>query len=239
MRFSINTKDLSKKFGEKSVVSNLNLEIAEGEIFGLIGPDGAGKTTIMRLLTGAYLPTSGSATILNFDLVKESEKIKEKIGYMSQKLSLYRDLTVEENIDFFADIYQVEPHLKEGKKEDLLEFAKLTEFKQRRVKDLSGGMRQKLGLACTLIHEPEILFLDEPTTGVDPVSRREFWRMLYHLPMEVTIVLSTPYMDEAERCTKIGLLYKGELMICDTPDRVKETFKVSRLEDAFVALINK
>jgi ABC-2 type transport system ATP-binding protein len=218
----IETRGLSRTFGDTHALRELNLSIHAGEIFGLVGPDGAGKTTTIRLLAGLLNISSGSATVAGFDLKRKPEAIKPKIGYMAQQFSLYGDLSVEENLAFFADIYGVRGKKRQLRTKRLLQFAQLTEFRQRRAIHLSGGMQKKLALACTLIHQPEILLLDEPTTGVDPVSRREFWDILSELHLfGTTILISTPYMDEAERCQRVGLLYDGRLMICDQPRRIR------------------
>jgi ABC-2 type transport system ATP-binding protein len=203
-------------------VDNLSLRIQPGEIFGLLGPDGAGKTTSIRLLAAIMDPTSGWAKVAGFDTVTEPEPIKRRIGYMAQRFNLYGDLSVWENLNFFADVFEVRGAERAERIERLLNFARLAEFKDRRAAQLSGGMQKKLALACTLIHTPEIIFLDEPTTGVDPVSRREFWDILTDLHLQgITLVVSTPYMDEAERCSRVGLIYQGRLIVCDTPEAVK------------------
>ncbi|MDY0042207.1 MAG: ABC transporter ATP-binding protein, partial [Desulforhabdus sp.] len=207
------------------------ITVTEGEIFGLVGPDGAGKTTTMRLLTAIMEPTSGDAWVAGFHVVKEAEAIKERIGYMSQKFGLYPDLSVMENINFYADIYGVPRKGRSKRIDELLAFSNLTPFKQRLAGNLSGGMKQKLGLACALIHTPKVLFLDEPTNGVDPVSRRDFWRILYQLLREkVTIFVSTAYLDEAERCNRLGLIYKGQILALGTPDEVKQIMPGAILE---------
>jgi ABC-2 type transport system ATP-binding protein len=221
-RVVIKTENLTRKFRDLIAVDNLNLEIKGGEIFGLVGPDGAGKTTTIRMLAAIMDPTEGHATVAGCDTVKEAEAIKQRIGYMAQQFNLYGDLSVQENLDFFADVFGVRGHERKERITQLLRFARLTEFTRRRAAHLSGGMKKKLALACSLIHRPEILYLDEPTTGVDPVSRREFWDILSELHIEgVTILVSTPYMDEAERCSRVGLMYQGKLFVCDTPNRVK------------------
>ena len=230
MDIAIKTQGLSKKYGNVVAVDNLSFEVEKGEIFGLVGPDGAGKTTTLRMLSTALSPDSGEASIQGFNIVSQSSEVKLRIGYMPQMFSLYGDLTVEENIDFYADLYQVSPDIAAGKKKELLAFSNLESFKKRAADKLSGGMKKKLALACTLIHTPEVLILDEPTTGVDPLSRREFWRILYALIPEVTIVISTPYMDEAERCNRVGLIYNGHLILIDTPEKVLEKFKGEILE---------
>ena len=228
---AIRAESLTKTFDSLTAVDALTLSVAEGEIFGLVGPDGAGKTTTMRLLTSIMEPTSGDAWVAGHHIVKEADAIKEKIGYMSQRFGLYPDLTVMENINFYADIYGV-PHTERAARTDrLLAFSNLTPFKRRLAGNLSGGMRQKLGLACALIHTPTVLFLDEPTSGVDPVSRRDFWRILYQLLREkVTIFISTAYLDEAERCNRIGLIHRGKLLACGTPDEVKRLMRGSIVE---------
>jgi ABC-2 type transport system ATP-binding protein len=202
----------------------LDLSIGEGEMFGLVGPDGAGKTTILRMLCGLLEPTSGRASVLGYDVVKEAGRLKSRIGYFSQKFSLYGDLTVDENIEFFAQIHLVRDF--RARREELLEFTRLTPFRGRLADKLSGGMRQKLALACALIHTPKIIFLDEPTTGVDAVSRRDFWKILSSLLRSgITIVMTTPYMDEAERCSRIGLLAEGRLLAADTPQGIKRLMR--------------
>lgn len=228
---AIKTENLTKKFGSNIAVDNLNLEIKRGELFGLVGPDGAGKTTTMRLLTAIMDPTGGEAWIAGHSIINEGETIKEKMGYMSQRFGLYEDLTVMENILFYADIYEVPGKERTQRIERLLGFSNLTPFKDRLAGRLSGGMKQKLGLACALIHTPDVLFLDEPTNGVDPVSRRDFWKILYDLLREgVTIFVSTAYLDEAERCTGIGLIHKGKILITDTPEKIKKSIGIPTIE---------
>ncbi len=228
---AIETHDLSRAFKKVVAVDRLNLAIQRGEIFGLVGPDGAGKTTTIRLLCAIMNPTSGSARVAGFDTVKDSEEIKKRIGYMAQRFNLYGDLSVMENLNFFADIFAVGGEVRSERIEQLLAFARLTEFKDRRSAQLSGGMQKKLALACTLIHEPEILFLDEPTTGVDPVSRREFWDILSDLHLRgVTLFVSTPYMDEAERCSRVGLMFEGEMIVCDAPEQLKDLISGELIE---------
>lgn len=220
---AIQASGLGRTFGEMWAVRGLDLEVKRGEIFGLVGPDGAGKTTTMRLLTGILAASEGSATVAGFPIQGGEEQIKSRISYMSQRFGLYGDLSVEENLRFYADLYEVTRREREPLEERLLGFSNLTPFRKRLARDLSGGMKQKLGLACALIHKPEILFLDEPTNGVDPVSRRDFWRILYAMLKEgVTIFVSTAYLDEAERCTRVGLMHRGRLIQCDTPQKLKE-----------------
>jgi ABC-2 type transport system ATP-binding protein len=219
----IKTEDLTRTFKHTTAVDRLNLSVRHGEIFGLVGPDGAGKTTTLRLLAAILDPTDGQATVLGYDTVKQPEPIKQRIGYMAQRFNLYGDLSVSENLNFFADVFQVTGDVRRERIERLLGFSRLTGFRDRRAAHLSGGMQKKLALACTLIHTPEIIYLDEPTTGVDPVSRREFWDILTELYLQgITLVVSTPYMDEAERCSRVGLMYQGRMVICDTPERIRE-----------------
>ncbi len=221
---SIKTTNLTKSFGDIVAVDRLSLEVRKGELFGLVGPDGAGKTTVMRLLTAIMSPSSGEAWVAGHSILTEGETIKEKIGYMSQRFGLYEDLTVMENILFYADLYEVPQRERPRRIERLLGFSNLTPFRDRLAGKLSGGMKQKLGLACALIHTPEVLFLDEPTNGVDPVSRRDFWRILYDLLKEgVTVFVSTAYLDEAERCTRIGLMHEGRLLVLDDPSAVRRS----------------
>ena len=216
------TENLTRRFRNVTAVDGLNLAVRRGEIFGLVGPDGAGKTTTIRMMCAIMDPSEGSARVAGFDTVSEPEQIKRRIGYMAQRFNLYSDLSVVENLDFFADVFQVRGRERRERKERLLQFARLTEFRKRRAAHLSGGMQKKLALACTLIHQPEIIFLDEPTTGVDPVSRREFWDILTELHLQgITIFVSTPYMDEAERCSRVGLIYQGRIVVCDVPDQIK------------------
>jgi len=230
---AIRTQNLTKAFGNNVAVNGLNLEVGKGELFGLVGPDGAGKTTIMRLLTAIMKPTSGEAWVEGHSILLEGEDIKEKIGYMSQKFGLYEDLTVIENIHFYADLYGVPVRERPERIERLLGFSNLTPFTKRLAGNLSGGMKQKLGLACALVHTPEILFLDEPTCGVDPVSRRDFWRILYDLLKEqITIFVSTAYLDEAERCSRIALIHRGNILMIDEPVRIRKSLDMPMIEIA-------
>ena len=218
----IETENLARAFKNVVAVNGLNLNVRQGEIFGLVGPDGAGKTTTIRLLAAIMDPTDGWARVFGHDTVRQPEPIKRRIGYMAQQFNLYGDLSVWENLNFFADVFEVTGTVRRERIERLLHFARLTEFRNRRAAHLSGGMQKKLALACTLIHTPEIIFLDEPTTGVDPVSRRELWNILTELHLEgITLFVSTPYMDEAERCSRVGMMYQGQMVVCDTPERVR------------------
>ena len=228
---AVRAQGLTRRFGGLLAVDHLDLEVAYGEAFALVGPDAAGKTTTMRMLVGIMDPDEGRAEVLGFDTVKDSERLKEQIGYMPQRFGLYDDLTVAENIAFYADIYQVARAERNRRMPELLGFSNLTPFTDRLARNLSGGMRQKLGLVCALIHTPRLLFLDEPTFGVDPVSRREFWEILYRLlGGGLTIFLSTAYMDEAERAHRVGLIHHGKLLVVDTPKAIKSSFEGELLE---------
>jgi len=219
---SIEAHNLTKRFGGVAAVQGLSVACAPGEVFGFVGPDGAGKTTIMRLLAAVMTPDEGSIAIEGLDAVADPERVRAHVSYMPQRFGLYEDLTVDENIEFFAELFGIGRRDRDERAKRLLAASGMTPFHQRRAGQLSGGMKQKLGLACSLIHTPKVLLLDEPTAGVDPVSRRDFWRILYRLRGEgVAIVVATSYLDEAERCTRLGLLRDGRMLYCDTPARLK------------------
>ena len=222
----IEADKLTKRFRKTEAVRGIDLDIAPGEIYGLIGPDSAGKTTTIRMLAGVMKPTAGSARVSGLDTSRQAEQLREQVGYMAQRFSLYGDLSVRENIEFYADIFGVRGADREERIKRLLRFARLEEFEKRDAGVLSGGMKKKLGLACALIHQPKVLFLDEPTNGVDPISRREFWDILSDLHIRgVTIFISTAYMDEAERCSRVGLMYRGEIIRQGTPDSLRQLVK--------------
>lgn len=229
--FVVRARKLRKEFRKFVAVDSISFEVKRGELFGFVGPDGAGKTTTMRMLCGVMRPSAGALEIAGVDIIASPEIVKPRIGYMSQQSSLYGDLTVAENLAFFADIHKVPKPDRTEREAELLEFSRLKPFIHRLAQDLSGGMKQKLALMCALIHKPEILFLDEPTTGVDPVSRRDLWRILYLLLLRgTTLVVSTPYMDEAERCSRIALMNKGRIIECDTPENLKSKLSAELLE---------
>jgi ABC-2 type transport system ATP-binding protein len=221
-RPAIEVRGLAKRFGAAAAVDGLSFSCARGEVFGFVGPDGAGKTTIMRLLAAVMSPDEGSIVIEGVDAVADAEAVRSHVSYMPQRFGLYEDLTVDENIAFFADLFGIRRKERDERAERLLAASGMTPFRKRRAGQLSGGMKQKLGLTCSLIHTPKVLLLDEPTAGVDPVSRRDFWRILYGLRGEgVAIVVATSYLDEAERCTRLGLLREGRMLYCDTPAALK------------------
>lgn len=228
---AVRTHGLRRTFGARVAVDGLDLEVAPGEIFGLVGPDGAGKSTTLRMLTAVLPPTAGTATVDGLDVGRDAERVKSRIGYMSQRFGLYADLTVLENLTFYADLHGVPRQTRPAAFERLLGFSQLTPFRHRLAGDLSGGMKQKLGLACAMVHTPRILFLDEPTNGVDPVSRRDFWRILYQLLRDgATIVVSTAYLDEAERCGRLALLHEGRLLGVGPPAEIKHLMPGAVLE---------
>jgi drug efflux transport system ATP-binding protein len=213
---------VSKRYGATLAVNELSLTVARGEMFGLIGPDGAGKTTTIRLLCGLLPPDGGTVRVLDLDPVREHRRLTDSVGYLSQRFSLYGDLSVDENVAFFAEIHGVADY--RARRDRLLEMTQLAPFRTRLADRLSGGMKQKLALACTLVHEPDLIVLDEPTTGVDPVSRREFWKLLSEfLSQGITIVMATPYLDEAERCARVALLSGGRLLALDRPAALRAT----------------
>lgn len=221
----IAVQNLKKSFGTVTAVDRLTLDVEQGEIFGLVGPDGAGKTTSIRLMLGILRLDSGSGRVGDFDIVKEADSICTLTGYVSQRFSLYGELTVQENLELFADLYKVPDKDLAPRLQRLMQFSRLEPFRGRLARNLSGGMKQKLALSCALIHTPKLLFLDEPTTGVDPLSRRDLWRLLFDLWQEgVTIVVSTPYMDEAERCSRVGFLSRGQLIALGRPDDLRAQF---------------
>lgn len=232
--YTVEVNGLVKEFAGVRAVDLLSFQVEAGEIFGLVGPDGAGKTTTMRVLAGVIAPQQGSATVCGCDVVRDPEAVKRHISYMPQRFGLYEDLTVNENIRFYADLFGIRRRQRESAAARLLAACDMSEFADRLAGKLSGGMKQKLGLVCALIHTPRLLLLDEPTNGVDPISRREFWAMLYELAGQgVTIVNSTAYLDEAERCHRVALMHRGRLLFCDTPERLKE-----RMPGAVVAVVS-
>lgn len=245
---AIEVKDLVKRFGQFTAVDKINFYVPEGEIFGLLGPNGAGKTTTIRMLTGLLLPDSGQATVLGYDVRKDVEAIKQRIGYMSQKFSLYNDLSAQENLDFYAAIYGITNRAERNKRvEELLELSELKTMRKETTRNLSGAWRQRLALVCAIVHNPRLLFLDEATAGVDPVSRRSFWDLIYQLAGQgVSVLATTHYMDEADYCNTIGMMYQGQMVALASPDTIKDKLPgvllqvdTDRPADAFAALDNQ
>jgi ABC-2 type transport system ATP-binding protein len=222
---AVTVRDLERRFGSFIAVNKVSFEVAKGDIFGFLGPNGAGKSTTIRMLCGILAPSAGTGTVAGFDIRTQSEQIKLNIGYMSQKFSLYEDLSVEENIDFYSGIYNIPREKKKARKEWVIEMAGLSERRHSKTGILSDGWKQRLALGCAILHEPRIIFLDEPTSGVDPISRRQFWNLIYELAGQgVTVFVTTHYMDEAEYCDRIGLVYRGELIASGTPTALKTEF---------------
>ena len=240
MKFSIETNDLVKKFGDFTAVDHITFQVSEGEIFGFLGANGAGKTTAMRMLCGLSYPTSGKATVAGFDVYKEQEKIKKSIGYMSQKFSLYENLTVKENIEFYGGVYGLKrKEINEKPKLELRELD-MEEMKNKLVKSIQLGWKQKLAFSTAIFHEPKIVFLDEPTGGVDPITRRQFWNMIYGAAERgITIFVTTHYMDEAEYCNRISLMVDGRIEAFDTPANLKKTHHAASMDEVFYSLARK
>ena len=231
---------LTRRFGALTAVDGFSIEVPKGEVFGLVGPDGAGKTTTLRMLCGLVDPSEGEAWVAGHNTVRETQHVKDRIGYMAQRFGLYGDLTVEENMRFYADLFGIETAEGESLMARLLTVTRMEKFRARAAAKLSGGMKQKLALMCTLLHHPEVLLLDEPTNGMDPVSRRDFWAILQQLVDDgLTVFVSTAYLDEAERCDRVGLMYKGRLIRCAPPAEIKREMNAATLEDAFIAWIHK
>lgn len=240
MEYAISIEHLTKKFGNFTAVDDLSFDIPKGKIFGFLGPNGSGKSTTIRMICGVIRPTEGRGTVLGYDLVKESEKIKQNIGYMSQKFSLYEDLTVEENLDFYGNIYLLPKDKLEIRKRELVEMANLRGKEKSLAGTLSGGWKQRLALSCSLIHSPKLLILDEPTAGVDPVSRREFWNSISNLVSEgITVLVTTHYMDEASICDIIGFIYNSKLITIDTPKALYEKHGTNNLEEVFINYVKQ
>lgn len=236
----ITVDQLTKKFGDFTAVDAISFDVKKGEIFGFLGANGAGKTTAMRMLSGLSLPTSGKATVAGFDVYKENEKIKQNIGYMSQKFSLYEDLTVKENIRFYAGIYGMSDKFIKEKTESILKQLRLESEAKKLVRSLPLGWKQKLAFSVAIFHEPQIVFLDEPTGGVDPVTRREFWNMIYQAAESgITIFVTTHYMDEAEYCSRVSIMVDGRIDALDTPQQLKKTFDAASMDEVFLKLARK
>ncbi len=228
---TVSVSNLTKRFGEFVAVDHVNFEIEEGEVFGFLGPNGAGKTTTIRMLCGLLQPTEGTGHVLGYDIARQTEQVKAHIGYMSQRFALYEDLTVAENLEFYAGLYQVPRSERRARIHELIQMAGLAGREGELAANLSGGWRQRLALGCAIVHKPPVLFLDEPTSGVDPNSRRNFWDMIYSFAAQgVTVLVTTHYMDEAERCNTIALIHQGKLVACNTPDEIKQIMPGEILE---------
>lgn len=235
--FAIETEALTKTFGDFTAVDEISIKVEKGEIFGFLGANGAGKTTAMKMLTGLLTPTSGKAMVSGFDVYSESESIKKNIGYMSQKFSLYDDLTPEENIRFYGGIYGLDDQHLPQKRKELIESLELEEVRKKLVGSLPLGWKQKLAFAISIIHDPSIVFLDEPTGGVDPITRRQFWERIYQVAEKgVTVFVTTHYMDEAEYCDTVSIMVDGKIEAMDSPDNLKKTFETDSIEDIFIRL---
>jgi ABC-2 type transport system ATP-binding protein len=240
MDYAISIKNLTKQFGSFTAVDNISFDIPKGKIFGFLGPNGSGKSTTIRMICGVLRPTSGEGKVLGYDLVKESEEIKQSIGYMSQKFSLYEDLTVEENLNFYGNIYMLDRDRLKQRKKELIKMANLEGKERSLAGTLSGGWKQRLALGCSLIHNPRLLVLDEPTAGVDPVSRRDFWSTITNLVREgMTVLVTTHYMDEASVCDVIGFIYNSKLITIETPDNLYKEHKTNNLEDIFINYVKE
>lgn len=240
METAIAVKDLSKTFGSHTAVNRVSFEVKRGEIFGFLGPNGSGKSTTIRMICGILAPSSGTGTVLGFDIYTETENIKKQIGYMSQKFSLYEELTVRENLDFYAGIYGLDLATRRKRIAEVIELASLEGREGFQARMLSGGWKQRLALGCALLHEPPLLFLDEPTAGVDPVSRRIFWEIIRFLAQSgVTVFVTTHYMDEAELCDTVGFIHSGVLAAYGTPKELMHRYKQDSLEDVFISFVGR
>ena len=237
---AIEVKELTKKFGKFTAVDHINFKVPQGKIFGFLGPNGSGKSTTIRMLCGVITPTEGTASVLGFDIINEAEKIKQNIGYMSQKFSLYEELTVNENLDFYAGIYGLSKKERLERKKGIIAMAGLVGREKVMAKNLSGGWKQRLALGCALIHKPKLLILDEPTAGVDPVSRRVFWKMIHSLSRQgITVLVTTHYMDEAASCDLLAFIFDSKIMALGTPKDLIEAEQVDNLEDVFIRYVEK
>lgn len=239
-QYAVYTENIGKRFGKFQAVKNLNLAVHPGEIFGFLGANGAGKTTTIRMLCGLLIPSEGRGSVAGFDILKESEKIKQNIGYMSQRFSLYEDLTVAENIEFYGGVYGLDRDTLMDKREKLLQSLELEDKSGMLTGDLPLGFKQRLALGCALLHEPKIIFLDEPTSGVDPEARRHFWKLIYRLAKQgTTILVTTHYMDEAEYCNRVSIMHQGEIIAMDTPKALKRRYGKETMQEVFIHLVAK
>ncbi len=237
---SVKVENLTKTFGKFVAVNNISFEVSRGEIFGFLGANGAGKTTTIRMLCGLLLPTSGQAWVHGFDIGKQPESVKENIGYMSQKFSLYNDLTVEENITFYGGVYGLDKEVLDQQKNWMLDKLNLRAQRKTLTSEIPLGWKQRLALGCAILHNPSIVFLDEPTSGVDPISRRNFWELIYDLAVRgTTVFVTTHYMDEAEYCNRLSIMHQGEIITIDSPNKLKASYQKTSIEDVFISLVNR
>ena len=240
MEYAVIVENLTKKFGDLTAVNNVNFRVKRGSVFGFLGPNGSGKSTTIRMICGGLKPTSGRAEVMGHDIVTQTEKVRQNIGYMSQRFSLYEDLTVEENLDFYAGVYSLSKDLRQQRKKELVTMAGLEGKEKRLAATLSGGWKQRLALGCALIHKPNLLILDEPTAGVDPVSRRVFWQIIRELSLQgITIFVTTHYMDEAEDCDEVGFIFNGNLMAVAPPKQLVKAHNAENLEDVFISFVEQ
>ncbi|MEZ0536839.1 ABC transporter ATP-binding protein [Caldicellulosiruptoraceae bacterium PP1] len=239
MEEAIKVKGLIKKFGNFTAVNNITFSVPKGSIFALLGPNGSGKTTTIKILCGVLSPTSGEVEVLGIDVLKKAEEVKKNIGYVSQKFSLYEDLTVDENLDFYGSVYGLKNNELKEKKKELIKFSNLEGREKSLVSTLSGGMKQRLAFACAVMHKPKLLILDEPTAGVDPISRKIYWDIIKEFAsLGVTILVTTHYMDEAEKCDLVAFIFNGVLKVIDTPEELKKEYQSSNLEEVFVKVFS-
>jgi ABC-2 type transport system ATP-binding protein len=236
--WAVETRNLTRRFGKFVAVDKISLQVAKGEIFGFLGANGAGKTTVIRMLSGILAPSSGEAQVAGLDIYSQSEKIKTRIGYMSQKFSLYEDLTIEENINFYGGIYGIPPDLLAERKTSLLERVGLAEAARRMTRDLPLGFKQRLALGCSLLHDPMIIFLDEPTSGVDPRARRNFWDLIYETcDLGKTVFVTTHFMDESEYCHRVSIMNDGRIIALDEPFKLKKKYNKTSMQDVFITIV--
>jgi ABC-2 type transport system ATP-binding protein len=238
--YAVVTENLSRHFGDFVAVDRVTLQVSTGEVFGFLGPNGAGKTTLIRMLCGLLKPTSGQATVGGYDVYRESERIKQHIGYMSQRFSLYGDLTVQENIDFYGGIYGLSRERVQRKREELLSALRLNRYRNQLTRDLPLGFKQRLALGCAMLHEPPILFLDEPTSGVDPAARRAFWEVIHATARQgTTVFVTTHFMEEAEYCHRVAIMNRGKVVALDSPGSLKSRYRKSTMQEVFIAILQQ
>ncbi len=235
---TVSAKEITRRFGSFTAVDKVSLEVRHGEVFGFLGANGAGKTTMIRMLCGLLSPTEGEATVAGYDILTQSEQVKRNIGYMSQKFSLYNDLTVQENMQFYGGIYDVKPDILKGRMDSWMERLGLQQYRKKSTREIPVGIKQRLALGCSLLHDPPIIFLDEPTSGVDPRARREFWDVIYSLlEQDKTVFVTTHYMDEAEYCSRVSVMQAGRIIAMDSPQKLKDRYQMDHIQDIFIHLL--